>query len=143
MSGAAGCWWPYVNELSQHFRLVLPDLGTYGANTRMSDCEEYNMAGEPAERFILEWWKSWVEAMGKDLPDKFSICGIGNGGFQAGLYASEASEKIIKLLMLSPSRFCPPPNDEFDPYEFEMNLSQLASRNAKRHVYEILVEKGE
>ena len=91
----------------------------------------------------MDWWKLWVEAMGKDLPDRFSICGIGNGGFQAGLYASEASEKIIKLLMLSPSGFCPPPNDDFDPYEFEMNLTLQASRNTKRHVYEILVEKGE
>ena len=45
--------------------------------------------------------------------------------------------------MLSPGRFCPPPNDEFDPYEFEMNLSQMESRKSKRHVHEILLGKGE
>ena len=123
MSGAASCWWPYISELSKHFRLVMPDLGTYGANTRISDCEEYNMAGDPAERLILDWWKFWVEAMGKDLPAKFNICGIGNGGFQAGLFAADAPDKISRLLMISPARFCPPPNDEFDPYEVEMNLS--------------------
>ena len=39
MEGAPTCWFPYIEELSQHFRLVMPDLGTYGANTRINDCE--------------------------------------------------------------------------------------------------------
>ena len=78
----------------------------------------------------------------KELPDKFYMCGIANGGFQAGLYASYAPEQIEKLLILSPSRFCPPPTDEFDPYILEMNLSQANDRFQKRHVLDDLTQKS-
>ena len=60
MDGASTCWFPYIKELSEHFRLIMPDLGTYGANTRLSDCEEVNRTGDVAERFILDWWIKWV-----------------------------------------------------------------------------------
>ena len=59
----------------------MPDLGTYGANTRINDCEGFNKTGDVAERFILNWWVKWVEGMKQDLPEKFHLCGIANGGF--------------------------------------------------------------
>ena len=92
MDAAPTSWFPFIKDLSEHFRLVMPDLGTYGANTRIHDCEHVNRTGDVAERFILDWWLKWVEAMNKDLPEKFNLCGIANGGFQAGLYASHAPE---------------------------------------------------
>ena len=92
MDAAPSTWFPFVDDLAKHYRLVMPDLGTYGANTRMHCCDQVNKTGDVAERFIIDWWQKWVEVMiaRKDLPEKFNICGIANGGFQAGLYASYA-----------------------------------------------------
>lgn len=94
MDAAPSTWFPFVKDLAVHYRLVMPDLGTYGANTRMHCCDQVNKTGDVAERFIIDWWVKWVEVMQarKDLPAKFNICGIANGGFQAGLYASHAPE---------------------------------------------------
>ena len=36
MSAACIQWFRYVEALSKHFRLVMPDMGTYGANTRIN-----------------------------------------------------------------------------------------------------------
>jgi len=60
-----------------------------------------------AEAFILEWFDKWVSVMRGDLPDKFFLAGFGNGGYQAGLYASQRPDRVQKLLLLSPSQFCP------------------------------------
>lgn len=101
----------------------MPDLGTYGANSRINNCADVNRTGDIAERYILEWWIKWIEAMNTNLPEKFHLCGIANGGFQAGLYASHAPSRVEKLLIMSPSRFCPPPADDFDPYVVQFNLT--------------------
>ena len=143
MEGAPISWYPFIKDLSQHFRLVMPDLGTYGANTRINDCENVNRTGDVAERFVLEWWDKWIEAMKDSLPEKFYLCGIANGGFQAGLYASHAPERIEKLLIMSPARFCPPPTDDFDPYVLEMSLSQNGDRYEKKHIYEYIKERSD
>ena len=105
----AGCiqWYPYVRALAEHYRLVVPDMGTYGANSRVFNQLIAMKTAEESETLILEWFDLWVAQMGTDLPEKFSIAGFGNGGYQAGLYASKRSEKIEKLLILSPSQFCP------------------------------------
>ena len=87
----------------------MPDLGTYGANSRFQG-EGLSIPSTPdeAQSFILDWWVNWVEAMGSELPSKFSIAGIANGGYQAGLFASKYPDRIDKLLMLSPQVACPP-----------------------------------
>ena len=35
----AGCiqWYEYVKPLSRHFRLVVPDMGSYGMNSRIDN----------------------------------------------------------------------------------------------------------
>ena len=108
MQSAAIQWHAYIAQLSQHFRLVMPDLGTQGANSRFID-EGLTMPSTPeeAQEFILDWWTNWVKAMGAALPSKFCIAGIGNGGYQAGLFASKCPERVEKLLMLAPQVVCP------------------------------------
>jgi len=34
MTAASIEWYDYIAPLSEHFKLVMPDLGTYGANSR-------------------------------------------------------------------------------------------------------------
>ena len=45
--------------------------------------------------------------MGSELPAKFHVAGYGNGAYQAGLFAARFPDKVEKLLLLAPSRFCP------------------------------------
>ena len=61
--------------------------------------------------------------MGPELPEKFHIAGFANGGFQAGLFASKMPQRIEKLLLLTPSQFCPAPTGTWNPYRIEINLS--------------------
>ena len=69
--------------------------------------------------------------MDSQLPDKFFLAGLGNGGFNAGVYASKNPDKVAKLLLLSPAQFCPTPIDEdFDPYQ----PNDLQEVN-ERHIY--------
>ena len=145
MDAAPSTWFPFVKDLSEHFRLVMPDLGTYGANTRIQCCDQVNKTGDVAERFIVDWWVKWVESMNmkKDLPDKFHLCGIANGGFQAGLYATYAPERIERLLIMSPSRFCPPPSGDFDPYILEMNLSEVNDVHEKKHMFDYVRQRSD
>ena len=63
--------------------------------------------------------------MGSDLPEKFSIAGFGNGGFQAGLFASKYGQRIEKLFLLSPSQFCPAPTSNWNPYKEDASLAHL------------------
>ena len=102
----AGCiqWYSYVKPLSEHFRLIIPDIGTYGANSRIDHLEGNALQSpQESESFILEWFSQWITAMGSDLPEKFHIAGFANGGFQAGLFASKMPQRIEKLLLLTPS----------------------------------------
>ena len=74
--------------------------------------------------------------MGTDLPEKFSIAGFGNGGYQAGLFASKNGEKIEKLFLLSPSQFCPAPTSNWNPYKEDT----VANVGTVPHLYGSLKE---
>ena len=67
----SGCleWHGYIKKLKKEFRLVIPDLGSYGANARIhSGHIETITTCEGAERLMLEWFEKWIAAMGSDLP---------------------------------------------------------------------------
>ena len=88
--------------------MVIPDLGTYGANMRIQEGHiESIQTSEGAESFIQDWFKKWMNAMKSDLPQQFLLAGLGNGSYQAGLLAAMSPERILKLLLLAPARFCP------------------------------------
>ena len=84
-------------------------MGTYGGNTRLIATTFNGNQSTPdeAESYVLKWFESFVKKMGSDLPDKFHLAGVANGGYQAGLYAAKNPDRIEKLLILSPSEFCP------------------------------------
>ena len=111
MSAACIEWFSCIKKLSESFRLVMPDMGTYGANSRVQDNSIPKCSNNPdeAEALILDWFECFVSSMGSDLPEKFILAGIANGGYQAGLYASKHPERVEKLIVLSPSEFCPEP----------------------------------
>ena len=66
----AGCiqWYPYVKALSEHFRLIVPDMGSYGGNSRVFNQLISMKTPEESETLIIEWFDLWVAQMGSDLP---------------------------------------------------------------------------
>ena len=125
----SGCleWHSYIKRLKEEFRLVIPDLGSYGANTRIQSGHiETIMTCEGAERLMLEWFEKWMTAMGSDLPATFMLTGIANGAYQAGLLAAKHPERIEKLLLLAPSKFCPEATSSWNPYKEEGGQADCA-----------------
>ena len=59
--------------------------------------------------------------MGSNLPDQFLLAGIGNGSYQAGLYAAKNPDKVKHLLLMASSKFCPEPRADV----LEKTRSQL------------------
>ena len=53
------------------------------------------------------------------------LAGIANGAYQAGLLAAKNPERIEKLLLLAPSKFCPEATSSWDPYK-EDSLADCA-----------------
>ena len=62
----AGCiqFFNYVKPLSEVFNLVIPDMGTMGANTRIYEDLSVSLTPEQSETFINLWFAQWVNAMG-------------------------------------------------------------------------------
>ena len=62
----AGCiqFFNYVKPLSEHFNLVIPDMGSMGANTRIYEGLSVSITPEQSEMMINLWFIQWVYAMG-------------------------------------------------------------------------------
>ena len=109
-----------LRELALHFRVIMFDNASWGANTRLNSCSGLE-SSQAANRYLLSWLKSFFDAIKGDLPappKKFYLYGHSNGGYQLGLYASKYPERIAKLFLNSPSGTRPRPNlANYDPYK--------------------------
>ena len=108
-----------LKQLAEHYRVIMFDNSSWGANTRLDQCSGLE-SSEKADAYLLEWLKAFFDAIETDLPtspEKFYLYGHSNGGYQLGLYASQYPERIAKLFLNSPSGTRPFPNmQEYDPY---------------------------
>ena len=113
-----------IRPLGDHFRLVLVDNSSWGLNTRVEGLSKHLETPEASERYCLTWWENLIEALGKDLPQKFFFTGHSAGGYQAMLYASHHPDRILGLFLMSPA--CSEPFDKtYDPYT--QRLSDLVN----------------
>lgn len=80
MSAACIQWRNYIKPLSEHFRLVMPDMGTYGCNSRLSG-GSMPSTQQGAEALMIEWFEKLIAVLGSQMPDKFSLMGFGNGAY--------------------------------------------------------------
>ena len=101
--------------LRAKYRLVLFDNLSFGSNTKLDYCSGLE-SFEKAEAWILEFWESWVKAMGQRLPPKFYLAAHSFGGYQASLFACKHPDRIKKLLLMSPTSFETYDADKYDPY---------------------------
>ena len=77
-------------KLTEHYRVIVFDHGSFGLNTRRAKCPALENPPEAlpdaCEMWLLEWWTKYVDAL--ELPEKFYLAGHSMGGHQAMLYAS-------------------------------------------------------
>ena len=112
----AASYFMILKELAEHYRVIMFDNSSWGANTRLDQCSGIE-SSEKANAYMLEWLKAFFDAIDNDLPEKFYLCGHSNGGYQFGLYASQYPERIAKLFLNSPSGTRPFPDMlKYDPY---------------------------
>ena len=82
MLGGVMAYFKTLKKLSEHYRLVVFDQGSFGLNTKRSKCPALEKSAEemPAacEEWLLEWWIKYVDAL--DLPETFLLAGHSMGG---------------------------------------------------------------
>jgi len=89
--------------LAEHYRIVMFDNLGFGLNSRTMEVGDALESPEKAEKYIVEWWRKFTEALGDDLPPKFYLSGHSAGGAMCMLYASHYPERIEGMFLLSPS----------------------------------------
>jgi pimeloyl-ACP methyl ester carboxylesterase len=94
--------------LLKHYRIVLFDNLCFGGNSREGICSVSRYDTEKVELWLIEYWERIVAAC--NLPPRFLLAAHSFGGYQAALYASSHQERVLKLMLLSPSGF-----ETYDP----------------------------
>jgi abhydrolase domain-containing protein 6 len=91
-------WARYSKHLTDHFRVIAPDLPGFGESSRHSDWD-YSL---PSQRERLG---SFVQALGLE---QFHITGNSMGGHLAVLYAHKYPEKIRSMALFDNAGVIPP-----------------------------------
>ena len=84
LSNSVG-WLYMIKPLAEKYRLVLFDHGSWGLNSKLSECSGL-ASSEAAEDWMREWIVKVLDAM--ELPEKFCLAGHSIGGWLAAQYAS-------------------------------------------------------
>ena len=98
-----------MKELAEHFRVIMFDNSSWGANTRLIECSGLE-SSQAANRYLLSWLVAFFTAIDGELPEKYYLYGHSNGGYQLGLYASQHPQRVAKLFLNSPSGTRPLPD---------------------------------
>jgi len=92
-----------LKGLAEEYRLVLFDNLTWGLNSRDGADSTATQGPELTEKYILDWCKNYISALGDDLPETFLLTGHSFGGYMAALIASMMPERVEALFLISPA----------------------------------------
>ena len=88
--------------LSERYRVVAIEHGSYGMNTKLIECSGY-ASHEAAEDWIIDFLLKVFNKL--DLPEKFYLLGLCYGGVLAPLYASVQPHRVESLFCCHPAGF--------------------------------------
>jgi pimeloyl-ACP methyl ester carboxylesterase len=110
-------WSMLLKSLSQRYRIVLFDHGSWGLNTRLEESAGLD-SPEAAENWQIEWiLKLFDEYTSQGIvPKKFYFAGHSMGGWLAAQYASQRPDRIESLFLLSPIGTTAYDEKTWDPY---------------------------
>ena len=98
-----------LKELCKHYRVILVDNLSLGANTK-NEHQALPRNDAEGEAWLIDFWEQWVNAMGDQLPPQFFITAHSFGGYQMQLYASAHPERVSAVFFMSPSS-----TEQYDP----------------------------
>ena len=85
--------------LSERYRVVLFEHGSFGMNTKLRECSGY-ASYEAAEDWMADFLQKVFSKL--DLPEKICLAAICFGGSMAALYASQYPHRVEGLFCINP-----------------------------------------
>ena len=135
-TGASVMFYQMLYTLSQQYRIVMFDHGSWGMNTRLKECSGYE-SQEAADWWIQEWITKVFEKL--DLPQKFLLCGHSLGGWMCSLYASMFPDRVDGLFLISPAGVQPYVANSYDPYSLrdpnDLSKERISKEDTDKMIY--------
>ena len=113
-TASALSYYTMMKTLSEKYRLVLFDNGSWGLNTRLKECDGLK-SPKVAEAWLIDWLLKVFDKL--DLPDKYYLAGMSMGGYLMALYASAAPSRVEGLFLLTPAGTEAYDGSTYDPYK--------------------------
>ena len=104
LGGCADKWAAAASILSNHYRVIMPDMTGYGKSAK--PIIDYT------PEFFVSFTKEFVDTLDLKMP---FIAGVSLGGQIAAKYAAESS-RISKLILVSPAGMMKHPTPALDAY---------------------------
>ena len=105
-----------IKPLAERYRLVLFDHGSWGLNSKLSECSGL-ASPEAAESWMREWIVKVIDAL--PLPETFLLAGHSIGGWLASQYASQHPNRVESLFLMSPAGTEAFDQKTWDPYKMK------------------------
>ena len=137
-TASALTYYTMLKQLSETYRLVLFDNGSWGLNTRLKECEAVN-SPKASETWLIDWMQKVFEKL--DLPNQYYLAGMSLGGYLMSLYASVAPAKVKALFLLTPLGTEPYNHATYDPYK--LNFPFTLKPATRKQINEGLTQEKE